>query len=57
MQLPASGTYYVSIMAVDAKGVAIGKTNYMLSEEIKLQFEQGIVIVRLRHGRKIAFSS
>ncbi len=36
LQLPTSGTYYVSIMAVDAKGVAIGKTNYMLSEEIKI---------------------
>ncbi|MBL8826818.1 MAG: hypothetical protein JNM18_07505 [Planctomycetaceae bacterium] len=36
LQLPGSGTYYVSIMAVDARGLAIGKTNYMLSEEIKI---------------------
>ncbi len=33
LQLPTSGTYYVSIMAVDAKGVAIGKTNYMLTRK------------------------
>ncbi len=36
IQLPAHGTYYISIMAVDAQGLAMGKTNYLLSEEIRV---------------------
>ncbi len=36
LQLPEDGTYYVSIVAVDAYGMSIGKTNYSLSEEIRV---------------------
>ncbi|MBL8829924.1 MAG: hypothetical protein JNM18_23295 [Planctomycetaceae bacterium] len=36
LELPEDGTYYVSIVAVDAYGQSIGKSNYSLSEEIKI---------------------
>jgi hypothetical protein len=36
IKLPASGTYYITVMAIDSKGLAIGKNNYLQSEEIKV---------------------
>ncbi len=36
IQLPEHGTYFITIMAIDAKGLAIGKVNYVKSEEIRV---------------------
>jgi hypothetical protein len=36
IKLPASGTYYITVMAIDSKGLAIGKNNYLQSEEMKI---------------------
>jgi hypothetical protein len=36
VQLPTKGTYYVTVVAIDSKGMAIGKSNYSKSEEIKI---------------------